>query len=157
MHRILLAIAVVCLAAATAAAQTKISGTYQCDKPDPQLVIPVGDRPDHSLGIGQTKCTWTKPLEIEGAKSKDAVNTGTSDKSGDKVRFRGTHVTTMDSGDKSFAWYQGEAASKDGAMQSKGTWGFTGGSGKLQGIKGKGTFTCSPSGCEVEGEYQLAK
>jgi len=46
-------------------------------------------------------------------------------------------------------------------LQSKGTWGFTGGSGKLKGIKGKGTFTCSPSGdgvaCEVEGEYQLAK
>jgi hypothetical protein len=46
-------------------------------------------------------------------------------------------------------------------QSEKGTWGFTGGSGKLKGIKGKGTFTCAPSGdgvaCEVEGEYQLAK
>jgi len=51
---------------------------------------------------------------------------------------------------------------KDGNLESgKGTWGFTGGSGKLKGIKGKGTYTCAPSGdgssCNVEGEYQLAK
>lgn len=46
-------------------------------------------------------------------------------------------------------------------MEGKGTWGFTGGTGKLKGIKGKGTYTCKPSGdentCEVEGEYELSK
>jgi len=46
-------------------------------------------------------------------------------------------------------------------QSGKGTWGFTGGSGKLKGIKGKGPYTCAPSGdgssCNVEGEYQLAK
>jgi hypothetical protein len=162
MHRILISIALVSLAATTAAAQTKISGTFQCGKPDPQLYIPVGDRPGHSLGADQAKCTWTKPMEIEGAKSKDAVGTGTNDVSGDTFRSRGFHVTTMDSGDKFFVWYLGAGEAKDGAVQSqKGTWGFTGGSGKLKGIKGKGTYTCAPSGdavaCEVEGEYQLAK
>jgi hypothetical protein len=157
MHRIFIAITAVCFAAAAAAAQTKVSGTFQCGKPDPQLVIPVGDLPGHSLGVDQSKCTWTKPMEIEGAKSNDAVDTATTDITGDSVRFRGFHVATMDSGDKFFAWYLGAGTSKDGALQSKGTWGFAGGSGKLKGIKGKGSFTCSASGCDVEGEYQLAK
>ena len=162
MHRMFIAIALVCLAATTAAAQTKVSGTIQCGKPDPQHLVAVGDRPDHNLGVEQTKCTWTKPLEIEGAKSTEGVSTTTNDISGDTFRARGFHVSTMDSGDKYFVWYLGAGTSKDGALQSeKGTWGFTGGSGKLKGIKGKGTFTCAASGdgvaCDVEGEYQLAK
>lgn len=47
-------------------------------------------------------------------------------------------------------------------MDLKGNWSISGGSGKKKGIKGKGTFTCTPSGddnlsCDVEGEYRLAK
>src|SRR5260370_23600725 len=162
MHRIFIAIAVVCFAVATAAAQTKVSGTVQCGKPDPQHLIPVGDLPDHSLGVEQVKCTYTKPMEIEGAKSKDGVSTATNDISGDTFRARGFHVATMDSGDKFFAWYLGAGTSKDGALQSgKDTWGFTRGVGKLKGIDGKSTFTCAPSGdglaCDVEGEHQIAQ
>jgi len=158
MHRICIVVALVCFAAATAGAQTKVSWTLQCGKPDPHHVIPVGDSPDHSLGLLQVKCTYTKPLEIEGAKSADDVITITNEVSGDAVRARGCHVVTMDSGDKVFISHQGAGTSGDGASAGqKGTWGFTGGSGKLKGIKGKGTYTCSPSGCDVEGEYQLAK
>lgn len=162
MRRMFIASVLVCLAAASAGAQTKVSGTAQCSKPDPQHVIPVGDRPDHSLGVEQTKCTWTKPLEIGGDKSKDGVDTATSDISGNTVRACGFHVSTMESGDKFFVWYQGSGTVKDGTLVAqKGNWGFTGGSGKLKGIKGKGTFDCAPSGdgvkCEIEGEYQLAK
>jgi hypothetical protein len=68
----------------------------------------------------------------------------------------------MQSGDKGFVSYWGKETLKDGALlASKGTWAYTGGTGKLKGIKGKGTFTCAPSGdgvsCEIEGEYELAK
>ena len=162
MNRFFTTAVLVCFAAVAASGQTKISGTAQCGKSDPQHLVPVGDRPDHSLGVEQTKCTWTKPMEIEGAKSKDGVSTETTDISGDTIRAHGFHVSTMDSGDKFFVWYQGTATTKDGALVSqKGTWGFTGGSGKLKGIKGKGTYTCAPSGdgssCEVEGDYQLGK
>jgi hypothetical protein len=162
MNRFLIAAVLVCFAAVAASGQTKISGTAQCGKPDPQHMVPVGDRPDHSLGVEQAKCTWTKPMEIEGAKSKDGVSTATDDVSGNTVRARGVHVSTMDSGDKFFVSYQGTATTKDGALvSSKGTWSFNGGTGKLKGIKGKGTFTCTPSGdgnsCEVEGDYQLGK
>lgn len=157
MRRIFIAAAAVCLCAATAGAQNKISGTAQCGKPDPQQMVPVGDRPDHNLGVAQSKCTWTKPLEIGGDKSKDGVSTATLDASGDTERTRGFHVATMESGDKFFAWYQGSGTAKE----VKGNWGFTGGSGKLKGIKGKGTYTCTASSdgnvCEIEGEYELAK
>jgi hypothetical protein len=162
MKRFLITAALVCFAAVTASAQTKISGTAQFGKPDPQHMIPVGDLPDHTLGVEQLKCTWTKPMEIEGAKSKDGVSTETADISGNTARTRGFHVSTMDSGDKYFVWYQGTASMKEGTLvHQKGTWGFTGGTGKLKGIKGKGTYTCAPSGdgisCDVEGDYQLAK
>jgi hypothetical protein len=162
MRRMFIAGVLVCLVGATAGAQTKISGSIQCSKPDPQHMIPVGDRPDHSLGVEQSKCTWTKPMEIEGAKSKDGMSTATDDISGNSVRTRGFHVSTMDSGDKFFVWYQGSGQLKDGALQSsKGKWGFTGGSGKLKGIKGNGTYACTLSGdgisCDVEGEYEAAK
>ncbi len=162
MQRFFLIAAAACFCTATAAAQTKVSGTAQCGKPDPAQVIHVGDRPDHSLAVEQFKCTYTKPLEIEGDKSKDGLSTETGDISGDTSRARGFHVVTMESGDKAFFWYQGTAKSKDGApVEAKGNWGLTGGSGKLKGIKGKGTYSCTPSGdglsCEVEGEYQLAK
>lgn len=162
MKRFLMIIAAVCFLATTAAAQTKVSGTAQCGRPDPAHAIPVGDRPDHSLALEQFKCTYTKPLEIEGDKSKDGMSTETGDISGYAARARGFHVVTMESGDKAFFWYQGRAKSKDGAaLEAKGNWGLTGGSGKLKGIKGKGTYSCTPSGdglsCEVEGEYQLAR
>ena len=101
-------------------------------------------------------------MEIGGDKSKDGVSTATNEVSGNTFRSHGFHVATMESGDKYFVWYQGTGELKEGALQSqKGNWGFTGGSGKLKGIKGKGTYTCVPSGdtvtCEIEGEYQLAK
>src|SRR5438874_11508835 len=162
MRRFFLVATAVCFCAAAASAQTKVSGTAQCAKPDPVHVIPVGDRPDHSLAVEQFKCTWTKPMEIEGDKSKDGVSTETGDITGNTSKARGFHVVTMESGDKAFFWYQGSGTSKDGApVEAKGNWGLIGGSGKLKGVRGKGTYNCTPSGdglsCEIEGEYQPAK
>lgn len=162
MHRFFLVAAAVWFCAATAGAQTKVSGTAQCAKPDPMHALPVGDRPDHSLAVAQIKCTYIKPMEFGEDKSKDGISTETSDISGNTSRARGFHIATMESGDKAFFWYQGTATNKDGAVvELKGNWGLNGGSGKLKGIKGKGTYTCKPEGdgltCDVEGEYQLAK
>jgi hypothetical protein len=50
---------------------------------------------------------------------------------------------------------------KDGKPQpSKGTWSYTGGTGKLKGITGKGTYTVTPNAdgggvVDVEGEYAI--
>lgn len=162
MSRFFMVCAAVLFCATAASAQAKVSGTYPCTKPDPQHLLPVGDRPDHMLGLSQLKCMFTKPMAIGGDKSKEGVITDTSDVSGDTSAHRGFHVVTMESGDKVFFWHQGTATNKDDEfVEFKGTWEFTGGSGKLKGIKGKGTVTCTPLGdgisCDIEGEYQLAK
>jgi len=146
MNRFLIGVIAVCfaafLAATAASAQTKQSGTAQCAKPDVQHVIPVGDAPDHSLALTQLKCTFTKPLEMGGAKSKEGVNTETSDFSGSTSRTRGFHIATMDSGDKYFVRYRGTGTTKDGNLVSaKGSWEYTGGTGKLKGLTGKGTYS----------------
>ena len=162
MRRFILVAVVVGFGAASASAQTKVSGTSQCAKPETQQFVPVGDRQEHTLGVQQFKCTWSKPLEIEGVKSKDDVLTETNEISGSSEHARGFSVGTTDGGDKYFIHYQGTATVKGGTPGSaKGTWGFTGGTGKLKGIKGKGTYSCTPSGdsyaCDVEGEYQISK
>jgi len=69
----------------------------------------------------------------------------------------------MENGDKfilSFEW----AVVKDGKPKSviesvKGTWAFTGGTGKLEGIRGKGTYSASEDETDgvvsMEGEYAV--
>ncbi len=149
-----------CLCATTALAQTKVTGTQLCAKPDPQLIVPVGDHPGHALGVLRFKCEWTTPMQIGSDSSKDGENVETVEISGNSARASGRHVSTMQSGDKGFVSYTGTETLKDGALvASKGTWAYTGGTGKLKGIKGKGSFTCRPSGdgvsCDIEGDYEL--
>lgn len=157
-----LSLLIILLAVGSSRAQTKIAGAIQCGKPDPQHAIEVTGMPNRSLAVEQTKCTWTKPMEIAGLQTKDGVSTASDDISGNTVRVRGYHVTNMSNADTFRVSYSGEATTKDGALQSnKGTWAFIGGSGKLKGLKGKGTYTCAAAGdgisCEIEGEYTLPK
>ncbi len=69
----------------------------------------------------------------------------------------------MANGDKMYVRIQGSATLKDGTVESaNGAWSFTGGTGKLKGVKGKGTYKGKdvPDGSatyEVEGEYELRK
>jgi len=147
---------------AGAVAQTKVTGTHVCSKPNPQHMVPAGDRADHSFAVEQLKCNHTKPMEIGGDKAKDGVATDAAEVNGNKSRFHGVYVMSMQSGDKAFLPYQGNGTTKDGKpVESKGSFSFASGTGKLKGIKGKGTFKCTPSGdgwsCDTDGEYELAK
>lgn len=150
--------------AAFAAAQTKTSGTLQCGKPDPFQKVDVGDKPDHTLTLSKVACTWTKPFEIAGIATKDGASAATGEMSGDKSWEQGIHYSSMANGDRIFVKYQGSAKLKDGAPQSaEGTWSYTGGTGKMKAIKGKGTYKGGPPAAdgsmtfEVEGEYELPK
>ena len=159
---LLVATGAACVWSAGALAQTKVTGTHVCGKPDPQHIVPAGDRADHNFAVEQLKCNHTKPMEIGGDKAKDGVATDAAEVNGNKSRFHGVYVMTMQSGDKAFLPYQGNGTSKDGKpVDSKGTFSFASGTGKLKGIKGKGTFKCTPSGdgwsCDTEGEYELPK
>jgi len=157
MRRFLLCVGLTLLTAGAAAAQTKISGVADFGKLDPQLMIPAGDGAGHVLAVGQRKCTWSTPLEVNGEKSKEGVSTASVEVMGNTSRTHGFHVTTTDAGDKYYVSFQGTAMMKDGVEQSeKGTWMFTGRTGKLKAIKGKGTYNCTQKAdgfsCEVEGE-----
>ncbi len=162
-HRAMVAFLTAVALAAVAGAQTKTSGTIQCGKPDPAHMIEVGDKPNHSMGVSKSTCTWTKPMEIEGLKTKDGYSVFSSDATGNKFTGHGTHVSTMDNGDKIYVRFQGGGTSKDGATQTdSGKWSYTSGSGKLKGIKGHGTYKGKASAdggvtYEVEGEYELGK
>ena len=157
----LLSFLVVFALATVASAQTKLSGTLQCAKPDQQHAIEVGDRPNHSFVISQTKCTST--LEIAGVQSKEEVATLFSEVSGNRSYVQSYGVFTMTNGDKYYARSQGSATLKEGVFESiEGKWSHAGGTGKLKGLKGKGTLKGkgAPDGTftlEVEGEYELPK
>jgi len=144
-------------------AQSKISGTVQCAKSDQQHVLEVGDHPGHSLMISKGKCTWTKPMEIAGTQTKDDVGTNFDEVHGNKSQGHGYVVGTMANGDNMYVRTQGSSTLKDSAVESaNGAWSFTGGTGKLKGVKGKGTYKGkgAPDGSatyEVEGEYELPK
>jgi len=147
----------------TAAAQTKISGTADCGKPEATHSLEVGDRPGHMLAVSQYKCTWTQPWEIAGVQNKEGVGTETGDITGDRGRSRGYYVDTMANGDKAFYRYQNQVSLKDGNPQtSEAQWTLVGGTGKLKGVKGKGVChgKGKPDGGgldQCEGEYELPK
>lgn len=148
---------------ALASAQMKISGTLTCAKPDPMHSVDVGDSKAHSLTVMQNKCTWTKPIEIEGVQAKDDIGTGVSDARANMSHDQGYDVTTMANGDKLFVRNMGTSKmTPNGPGSMQGKWSFTGGTGKFKGIKGGGTFTGTgkPDGTaeiNVEGEYTLGK
>jgi hypothetical protein len=147
--------------ATAVSAQTKLSGTQQCSKSDPSNAIEVGDRPDHLMALARTACTWTMPIEIAGVKAKDGTSVASNEINGDQSVGSGYHVGVMANGDRFFVRFYGKSSLKGGAMQStEGAWSFTGGTGKLKGLKGRGKFTGKgaadgTAALQIEGEYQL--
>jgi hypothetical protein len=147
-----------------ASAQTKISGTAQCGKPDQENSIQIGDRANHSFSISQGKCTWSKPVEIGGIQSKEGIGTLLAEIGGNTSRYRFYYVDTMANGDKAIYRGQGTMTLKDGVAQSgEETWTLVGGTGKLKGVKGKGTNKLKVAAADggstwdVEGECELPK
>ena len=100
--RTLLVAVFIFFVAAAASAQNKFSGTQQCAKPDPEYVVPVGDRPDHMMALAKDKCTWSQ-AEIGGVQLKDEDDTIVSDISATRSRDRGVGVAVLASGDKAGA------------------------------------------------------
>ncbi|HEY4742187.1 MAG TPA: hypothetical protein VIH76_16440 [Candidatus Acidoferrales bacterium] len=160
--RVLSITAVALLFASAAAAQTKISGKQNCPKPEVIGTTDPGDKPGHTLQLVKAACTWTTPIEMAGAKSKDGTSYAFSEITATRLINNGTYVAEMDNGDKFYVTFHESAMMKDGMPQGdKGTWSFTGGTGKLKGITGKGTHTVTlnPDGTStvsVEGDYSIA-
>jgi hypothetical protein len=147
--------------ASSAVAQTKTSGSLDCDRADPIYTIQIPERTGFSYVIAQYKCTWTKPFVIEGLQSKNNVEVDFSEVMGTSVRVTGTAVTYYSNADRVHS--RGTAILDQKAMTSSSKWTYLFGTGKLRGIKGGGTSTCKAKGaepstgfiCDLEGEYTL--
>ena len=147
----------------TGAAQTsmKLDGKLECAKPEPNYMVPVADTAKHALSLSAAKCTWSEGT-LGGERLKDEEDTFTSDASGNSSHDRGYGVGSVQGGDKYFVHFKGTTTLKDGAPVSADcSWKFTGGTGKLKGITGKGTCkgTFQSDGraaWHIRGEYQLA-
>jgi hypothetical protein len=146
--------------ASGAVAQTKTSGSIDCQKADPMHVIQIPDRPGFSYAISQSKCTWTKSMTLAGIEGKEFVNTGFSETTGASTRTTGIGVTNYGA-DKVYSRSTGTFDQK--TLTYSGKWTFIDGTGKLRGIKGSGTYACKAKSaepgagytCESEGEYTL--
>jgi len=147
--------------AGSALAQTQTSGTMKCGKPDSSQPIEAGDPAGHVLVIEKGSCTWSAPAEMAGLKSTTYTLAESVEVTGAKYQVRGYGVMTMENGDKAYVRYQGMGNGKEGAPPTgEGTWSYTGGTGKLKGVKGKGTYKTSGAAgggieAQMEGEYSL--
>jgi len=160
--RFLLVLAMAICFVSVATAQTKASGSLTCTKPDPMHMVEVGDKPGHAMVVNKSACTWSKPMDIGGMQAKEGASTEISEANGPKSNGNGVHWGTVEGGDKYFVRYASSATStKEGALEAvSGTWKYTGGTGKLKGITGKGTYkgkgnADGSASFEVEGEWSL--
>jgi hypothetical protein len=126
--------------------QTRMSSSMDCDKADQSHAIPIPDRQGYSYEINQSKCIYTKSFTIEGLEAKTFVTTGFNEVMGAAIRGAFSGVSTYTNGDKSFA--RGSITVDGSNMPGK--WSFTGGTGKLRGIKGGGTYTCKLKGSKPD-------
>src|ERR1035438_3955723 len=87
-------------AASGAASLIKVQGKIRCDQPDPAYSIEVPDRPGHALMLAKRRCTWTEPMAIMGARSKDGVAVEFPEKMEGRLHTHGFEVDTFDNGEK---------------------------------------------------------
>jgi hypothetical protein len=157
----LLVFGCVLASAASATAQNKFSGKCSQGKPDPNYVVPIGDGAHHAMILGKVTCTWSSG-DLGGVALKDEVDTVMSEMTGTTSRDRGYGVGSTANGDKYYVRFDGTTTYK-GETPTAGlcTWRFSGGTGKLRGLTGKGTCTgtfdaTGGATFDVVGEYSIA-
>ncbi len=161
MKRLLVLTACAVALSSSAVAQTKITGSLDCDKADPHYMIPLPDREGFAFVIDQNKCTWPKTSPVEGLQPKELVNTRFIEVTGPSTHTTAVGVTRYDNGDKLYTRSTGPGKLK--ALTGSGKWTIVGGTGKLSGLKGGGTYTCTLKSaepgagytCDVVGEYTV--
>lgn len=118
----------------------KLGGKARCEKPEPMHSIEVPDRPGHVLWLGKRKCSWTEPMELLGAKSKDGIAIDFSEEMENVLHEHGFEVDTFDNGEKLTMQTVGQVQGAKGPADSKGRWSLMRGTGKYKGIKGGGDY-----------------
>ena len=116
-----------------------IKGSLRCDKPSPSDSIDVPDRDGHSLIVEKRNCSWTEPMVILGAKTKDGVWVTFIERMGRSfapAQLRDGHTRRRR---KNHNANNRPVSANKGPATTKGRFNFMRGSGKFKGIKGGGT------------------
>ncbi|HUK42468.1 MAG TPA: hypothetical protein VLX11_15550, partial [Candidatus Acidoferrales bacterium] len=87
-----------------------IKGTLRCDKPSPNYSIDVPDRDGHSLIIEKRNCTWTEPMVILGAKTKDGVWVTFIERMEGRLHPHSFETDTLEGGEKITMQTMGQVA-----------------------------------------------
>lgn len=157
-----LAGAIVFLAMRPPLPPTHLVAKQTCAKPDTGAALPVPDaNAGHVLALSRSKCTWTEGA-LAGDKLADETDYGYSDVIGNASHDRGYGIGSVASGDKYYVSFDAVTTLSGGNPVSIGhcSWSFTGGTGKLAGLSGKGTCTATVSAdgtasFEITGNYSL--
>lgn len=120
-----------------------------------QTSISLSDQPNHTLDLAEIRGLQKSPDE----KWNNATVTywSVTDLVDGKGTQRGYFVNAHGGEDRDQGTFEGRVATHGGQVTVEGTWQFTGGSGKFNGLTGKGTFkTRLISPTEVEATWQGA-
>jgi hypothetical protein len=143
-------------------AQTKFLATSSCGIATVHQTAAISDAGEHSISLDQRECRFEKPLELAGVSFSSYVATGVDDVQFEMSGDRGYAVGQAGNGDKYFLRYEGRAMMKGGVpLHLAGRWRFTGGTGKLRGLHGEGTYSAEPTSSggmifTLKGRYKLS-
>jgi hypothetical protein len=137
----------------------KVGGKVRCDKAETDHSIDVPDRSGHTLIIDKRKCTWTEPMEFQGAvKMKDGVIVDFTERMENTLHLHSFQVNKLESGEEITMHSNGQIDAEKGPASGKGRWDFMRGTGKYKGIRGNGTYEANLDADDVltlefEGSY----
>jgi len=124
-----------------------------------QTTVVLSDLPNHELNVVEI----TGPQKSSDAKWSNARVTywGIADLFSGSGSQHGYFINDHADGDRDWGTFEGKITASSGQVTLEGTWKFSGGNGKLNGLGGGGKYKgrmISPAEVEMqwEGEYQLA-
>ncbi len=135
-----------------------ISGKF-VGKARVQTTVGLLDRPNHEFNLAEISGRQKSP-DPEWDRA-DLTYWGTADLVDGSGPQRGYFVNVHASGDRDWGTFEGKIVPGAGQVTLEGKWSFHGGTGKLNGLSGSGSYKgrmLPPADIEIEwqGEYQIA-
>lgn len=124
-----------------------------------QTTLGLSDVPNHELNLAEIS-GHQKSSNPEWDRA-ELTYWGTADLVGGTGPQRGYFVNVHANGDRDWGTFEGKIAPDAGQIMLEGKWSFLGGTGKLNGLSGGGTYKgrmLPPADIEIDwhGEYQIA-
>ena len=135
-----------------------VSGSFS-GKVKTQTTFSLSDLPNHELNLGEI--TGLQKATDDNWNNARLAYWGLADLLSGSGTQRGYFVNERADGDRDWGTFEGRITTAGGQVTLEGTWRFSGGTGKFNGLSGSGTYKGRmPSPLEVEmtweGAYQLA-